>query len=52
MIIAAGEGAKAGQAINRSLFEESLQTHALHRFRSRQIEHCETEPPVEAVTET
>jgi thioredoxin reductase (NADPH) len=47
MIIAAGEGAKAGQAINRSLFEESLQTHSLHRFRSQQIEHCETEPPVE-----
>ena len=49
MIIAAGEGAKAGQAINRSLFEESLQTHSLHRFRSKQIEHCETKPPVEAV---
>ena len=49
MIIAAGEGAKAGQAINRSLFEESLQTHSLHRFRSEQIEHCETEPPVEAI---
>ncbi len=50
MIIAAGEGAKAGQAINRSLFEESLQTHALHRFRSKQIENCETEPPVGAAT--
>ena len=50
MIIAAGEGAKAGQAINRSLFEESLQTHSLHRFRSKQIEQCETEPPVEAAT--
>ncbi len=47
MIIAAGEGAKAGQAINRSLFEESLQTHSLHRFRLKQIERCETEPPVE-----
>lgn len=32
MIIAAGEGAAAGQAINRSLFEESLETGSLKRF--------------------
>jgi thioredoxin reductase (NADPH) len=29
MIIAAGQGATAAQAINRDLFEESLQRHAL-----------------------
>lgn len=46
MIIAAGQGATAAQAINRSLFEDSLATHSLHRFRARQIAHCETEPPV------
>ncbi|HTD67778.1 MAG TPA: NAD(P)/FAD-dependent oxidoreductase [Candidatus Limnocylindria bacterium] len=50
MIIAAGQGATAAQAINRSLFEESLQTHSLHRYRARQLEHCETEPPVEPAT--
>ena len=32
MIIAAGQGAIAGQAINRDLFEESLKRHALPRF--------------------
>lgn len=31
MIIAAGQGATAGQAINRDLFEESLRRHALVR---------------------
>lgn len=35
MIIAAGQGATAGQAINRDLFEESLQTHALPIFGER-----------------
>jgi thioredoxin reductase (NADPH) len=49
MIIAAGQGATAAQAINRSLFEESLATHSLHRYRAQQLEHCETKPPVEAV---
>ena len=49
MIIAAGDGATAAQAINRSLFEEDLQTHSLHRYRVKQLEHCETEPPVEPV---
>ncbi len=32
MIIAAGQGAVAGQAINRDLFEESLKRHALPRY--------------------
>lgn len=47
MIIAAGQGATAAQAINRSLFEESLQTHSLHRYRAKQLEECETEPRIE-----
>lgn len=33
MIIAAGQGAIAGQAINRDLFEDSLKRHALPRVR-------------------
>lgn len=33
MIIAAGQGATAGQAINRDLFEESLRQHTLRRRR-------------------
>ena len=32
MIIAAGQGAAGGQAINRDLFESSLQRHALPRW--------------------
>lgn len=32
MIIAAGQGAIAGQAINRDLFEDSLKRHALPRY--------------------
>ncbi len=36
MIIAAGEGAAAAQAINRSLFEESLETGSLKRDRSEE----------------
>lgn len=32
MIIAAGQGALAGQAINRDLFEDSLKRHALPRY--------------------
>jgi thioredoxin reductase (NADPH) len=46
MIIAAGQGAVAAQAINRSLFEESLATHSLHRYRARQIRTEETEPRI------
>jgi len=37
MIIAAGEGATAAQAINNDLFEESLATHSLRRFREKQL---------------
>jgi thioredoxin reductase (NADPH) len=33
MIIAAGQGAVAGQALNRDLFEDSLERHALPRYR-------------------
>ena len=38
MIIAAGQGAAAAQAINRDLFEESLKNHSLRRFRDVQLE--------------
>jgi thioredoxin reductase (NADPH) len=44
MIIAAGDGATAAQAINRDLFEESLSNHALRRFRAKQISDEQTEP--------
>ncbi len=44
MIIAAGQGAAAAQAINRDLFEESLKTHTLRRFRERQLEEEKTVP--------
>jgi thioredoxin reductase (NADPH) len=37
MIIAAGQGAVAAQAINRDLFDFGLTTHALRRFRRRQV---------------
>lgn len=37
MIIAAGQGATAAQAINGDLFEESLATHSLRRFRGQQL---------------
>jgi thioredoxin reductase (NADPH) len=46
MIIAAGQGAAAAQAINRDLFEESLATHSLRRFRDAQIEEEKTVPEV------
>jgi thioredoxin reductase (NADPH) len=46
MIIAAGEGAKAAQAINRDLFLESLSQRTLRRFRKQQLEAAETEPAV------
>jgi thioredoxin reductase (NADPH) len=38
MVIAAGQGATAAQSINRDLFEESLATHSLRRFRGAQLE--------------
>jgi thioredoxin reductase (NADPH) len=43
MIIAAGQGATAGQAINRDLFEESLRNHTLPCFGQpvHQREECE-----------
>ena len=43
MIIAAGQGAAAGQAINRDLFEESLGNHTLPCFGQpvHQREECE-----------
>jgi thioredoxin reductase (NADPH) len=37
MIIAAGQGAAAAQAINRDLLEESLRTNSLRRFRDAQL---------------
>jgi thioredoxin reductase (NADPH) len=46
MIIAAGQGAAAAQAINRDLFEESLATHSLRRFRQDQLENDKTVPEV------
>ena len=44
MIIAAGQGATAAQAINRDLFEESLKNHSLRRFREAQLEDERTVP--------
>ncbi|CAN5566695.1 NAD(P)/FAD-dependent oxidoreductase [soil metagenome] len=44
MIIAAGQGAAAAQAINRDLFEESIKTHSLRRFREVQLAEERTEP--------
>lgn len=44
MIIAAGDGAAAAQAINRDLFEESLRTGSLRAHRHGQIERGNTEP--------
>ncbi|MEO6872532.1 MAG: NAD(P)/FAD-dependent oxidoreductase [Chthoniobacterales bacterium] len=44
MIIAAGQGAAAAQAINRDLFEESLRMHSLRRLREEQIEEERTVP--------
>ena len=47
MIIAAGEGAAAAQAINRDLFEESLKNHSLRRFREVQLVEEKTVPDVD-----
>ncbi len=44
MIIAAGQGATAAQAINRDLFEENLESHSLRRFREVQLERETTIP--------
>jgi thioredoxin reductase (NADPH) len=50
MIIAAGQGATAAQAINRDLFQEDLRTQALRRYRERQIRHAKTKPAVQQKT--
>jgi thioredoxin reductase (NADPH) len=44
MIIAAGQGATAAQAINRDLFEASLANHALRQFRKHQLQTQQTVP--------
>ena len=44
MIIAAGQGASAAQAINRGLFEESLANHRLRDVRKNQLEIERTLP--------
>lgn len=44
MIIAAGQGAAAAQAMNRDLFEASLRNHQLRRFREEQLQEEETVP--------
>ena len=44
MIIAAGHGATAAQAINCDLFEESLRSGSLKEHRSRQVARGKTEP--------
>ena len=44
MIIAAGQGATAAQAINRDLFVEDLESHSLRRFRAVQLAEEETVP--------
>jgi thioredoxin reductase (NADPH) len=46
MIIAAGQGAIAAQAINRDLFEESLRSHKLRVLRDDQLDTEQTEPEV------
>jgi hypothetical protein len=46
MIIAAGQGAAAAQAINRDLFEESLDSHSLRRFREDQLKKEKTVPEI------
>jgi hypothetical protein len=48
MIIAAGQGATAAQAINRDLFEESTANHSLRRFREVQLHEEKTVPEKDA----
>jgi thioredoxin reductase (NADPH) len=48
MVIAAGQGAAAGQAVNRDLFEEDLATRQLRRFRRLQEEMEKVWPDIEA----
>jgi thioredoxin reductase (NADPH) len=47
IVIAAGQGAAAAQAINKDLLEESLRTHSLRRFREVQLEEEKTVPEVQ-----
>ena len=47
MIIAAGQGASAAQAIHRDLFEEALRTHSLRRYREIQLRRRATEPVIQ-----
>jgi thioredoxin reductase (NADPH) len=44
MIIAAGQGCTAAQAINHHLFDESLRNHSLRRFRKAQLQAAQTVP--------
>ncbi|HEV2095116.1 MAG TPA: FAD-dependent oxidoreductase, partial [Chthoniobacterales bacterium] len=44
MIIAAGQGAAAAQAINRDLFDQSLESHSLRRMREVQLREEQTVP--------
>lgn len=46
LIIAAGQGATAAQAINRDLLEDELAHHRLRRLRQAQLETAPTRPPV------
>jgi len=46
MIISAGHGAAAAQAINRSLFEQSLKNHGLQRYREKQLQTEQTQPEI------
>jgi thioredoxin reductase (NADPH) len=46
MIIAAGQGATAAQAINRDLFEESLERHTLARMRMVQLQSEKAMPEI------
>ncbi|HHY86861.1 MAG TPA: NAD(P)/FAD-dependent oxidoreductase [Verrucomicrobia bacterium] len=47
MIIAAGQGATAAQAINRDLFLQSLGTHSLRQWRGRQLKMRRTRPAIQ-----
>ena len=46
MIISAGQGATAAQAIIRDLLEEDLRTHSLRCYRETQMQYARTEPEV------
>jgi Thioredoxin reductase len=50
MIIAAGQGATAAQAINRDLFLQSLRSHSLRRIRGRQLDQERVRPVIRLET--